>query len=73
MFPEEKGSSDEEEGEEEEEEVTRDGTLLASEPARPLYVATYFSCFKQFIFCSVINSWSRKKDKTKQTYSFFLQ
>ncbi|XP_052705945.1 serine/threonine-protein kinase mig-15-like isoform X3 [Crassostrea angulata] len=36
MFPEEKGSSDEEEGEEEEEEVTRDGTLLASEPARPL-------------------------------------
>lgn len=46
MFPEEKGSSDEEEeGEEEEEEVTRDGTLLASEPARPLYVATYFSCF----------------------------
>lgn len=46
MFPEEKGSSDEEEeGEEEEEEVTRDGTLLASEPARPLYVATYLSCF----------------------------
>nr|XP_022336332.1 serine/threonine-protein kinase mig-15-like isoform X5 [Crassostrea virginica] len=35
MFPEEKGSSDEEEGEEEG-EVTRDGTLLASEPARPL-------------------------------------
>ncbi|XP_061165833.1 serine/threonine-protein kinase mig-15-like isoform X2 [Saccostrea echinata] len=36
MFPEEeKGSSDEEE-EEVEEEVTRDGTLLASEPARPL-------------------------------------
>ncbi|XP_056006295.1 serine/threonine-protein kinase mig-15-like isoform X2 [Ostrea edulis] len=35
MFPEEKGSSDEEE-ENEEESVTRDGTLLASDPARPL-------------------------------------
>ena len=40
MFPEEKGSSDEEEGEEEG-EVTRDGTLLASEPARPLYVYSF--------------------------------
>jgi hypothetical protein len=37
MFPDEKGSSDEEE-EGEEEGVTRDGTLLASDPARPLYV-----------------------------------